>query len=215
MDFVQLFLSSLPALSYGLILTLRIIFFGMIIATVVGLILGVINVGQNKFLKLGAKIYIDVVRGTPLLVQVFFIYFGLPSVFNFKLDAVFAGTIAIGINASAYIAEIFRAGIISIDKGQMEAARSLGLPNGAAMRKVILPQAIKRMVPPLVNQFIISLKDTSILSSIGVVELTSSGQIIIATNFKAFQVWLMVGILYFVVIELLTLLSAKVERWAS
>ncbi|WP_031264059.1 amino acid ABC transporter permease [Sporolactobacillus laevolacticus] len=215
MDFFKLFEASLPALLAGLVLTLKIISVGIIVAVIIGLVLGIINVGHNKILKLIAKLYIDLVRGTPLLVQVFFIYFGLPSVLNFKLDAMLAGIIAIGINASAYISEIIRAGIKSIDSGQMEAARSLGLPYGVSMRKVILPQAFKRMIPPLVNQFIISLKDTSILSSIGVIELTSSGQIIIASSFKAFQVWIMVGILYFMVIEILTLLSSRLERWVS
>lgn len=212
MEFLKLFEDSLPALLVGLGMTVRIISVGIVIAIIIGLIIGIINVGNNKLLKIFARVYIDIVRGTPLLVQVFIIYFGLPSVFDFKLDAVLAGTIAIGVNASAYMAEIFRAGILSIDNGQMEAARSLGLTYGEAMRKVILPQAVKRMVPPLVNQSIISLKDTSILSSIGLIELTSSGQIIIASTFQAFQVWIMVGILYFVIIELLTLLASKLER---
>ncbi|WP_445489189.1 amino acid ABC transporter permease [Niallia sp. 03133] len=212
MEFLKLFEDSLPALLAGVGMTVRIISVGIVIAIIIGLLIGMINVGNNKFLKIFARVYIDVVRGTPLLVQVFFIYFGLPSVFDFKLDAVLAGTIAIGVNASAYMAEIFRAGILSIDNGQLEAARSLGLTYGEAMRKVILPQAVKRMVPPLVNQSIISLKDTSILSSIGLIELTSSGQIIIASTFQAFQVWIMVGILYFVIIELLTLLASKLER---
>lgn len=214
-DFINLFMASIPALTAGLLLTIKIISLGFIIALIVGLIFGIINVGSNKGLKAIAKIYIDFVRGTPLLVQVFFIYFGLPMVLHFKFSAVLAGVIAIGVNASAYIAEIVRSGIISIEKGQMEAARSLGLPYGASMRKVILPQAFKRIIPPLVNQLIISMKDTSLLSSIGVLELTSSGQIIIASTFKAFQIWIIVGFMYLIVIEILTLLSSRVERLMS
>ncbi|GGA28561.1 hypothetical protein GCM10011384_17490 [Psychrobacillus lasiicapitis] len=193
-------------------MTVRIITVGIVVALIIGLVIGVINVGNNKVLKAFARVYIGLVRGTPLLVQVFFIYFGLPTVLDFRLSAVTAGTIAIAINASAYMAEIIRAGILSIDNGQMEASRSLGLSYFQSMRKVILPQAIKRMVPPLVNQSIISLKDTSILSAIGIIELTSSGQIIIASTFKAFEVWIMVGFIYLIVIEILTLATSWLER---
>ncbi|WP_280525878.1 amino acid ABC transporter permease [Psychrobacillus lasiicapitis] len=203
---------SLPALLEGAQMTVRIITVGIVVALIIGLVIGVINVGNNKVLKAFARVYIGLVRGTPLLVQVFFIYFGLPTVLDFRLSAVTAGTIAIAINASAYMAEIIRAGILSIDNGQMEASRSLGLSYFQSMRKVILPQAIKRMVPPLVNQSIISLKDTSILSAIGIIELTSSGQIIIASTFKAFEVWIMVGFIYLIVIEILTLATSWLER---
>ncbi|TQR16627.1 amino acid ABC transporter permease [Psychrobacillus lasiicapitis] len=212
MNFWELFKVSLPALLEGAQMTVRIITVGIVVALIIGLVIGVINVGNNKVLKAFARVYIGLVRGTPLLVQVFFIYFGLPTVLDFRLSAVTAGTIAIAINASAYMAEIIRAGILSIDNGQMEASRSLGLSYFQSMRKVILPQAIKRMVPPLVNQSIISLKDTSILSAIGIIELTSSGQIIIASTFKAFEVWIMVGFIYLIVIEILTLATSWLER---
>ncbi|WP_268238258.1 amino acid ABC transporter permease [Psychrobacillus lasiicapitis] len=212
LNFWELFKVSLPALLEGAQMTVRIITVGIVVALIIGLVIGVINVGNNKVLKAFARVYIGLVRGTPLLVQVFFIYFGLPTVLDFRLSAVTAGTIAIAINASAYMAEIIRAGILSIDNGQMEASRSLGLSYFQSMRKVILPQAIKRMVPPLVNQSIISLKDTSILSAIGIIELTSSGQIIIASTFKAFEVWIMVGFIYLIVIEILTLATSWLER---
>lgn len=215
MEFIELFKESLPSLLAGLSMTLRIIIFALIIAIIIGLIFGLINVSKNKGLKVIARIYIDVVRGTPLIVQAFFIYFGLPNVLNFKINAVVAGIIAISINAGAYMAEIFRAGILAVDDGQMEAARSLGLSYRTAMRKVVLPQAFKNMTPALVNQCIISLKDTSILSVIGITELTQSGEIIIASNFKAFQIWLIVGMFYFIIIEILSIVSKKVERCLS
>lgn len=203
---------SLPTLFDGLRVTLEITVISLIIAIIIGLIIGLMNISRNKALKIIAIIYIDIVRGTPLIVQAFFIYFGLPAVLDFKINALTAGIIAISFNAGAYMAEIFRAGILSIDKGQMEAARSLGLPYGKSMTKIILPQAVRRMVPALINQFIISLKDTSILSVIGIQELTQSGEIIIASTFKSFQIWSVVGIMYFILIMILTVLSRNIER---
>ena len=185
-------------------MTLQITVLGLFAAIIIGLVVGFINVGKNKILKFIAMIYIDVIRGTPLIVQAFFIYFGLPSAMNFKIDAFTAGTLAISLNAGAYLAEIFRGGILAVDSGQMEAARSLGLPYNKAMLKVILPQAIRKMIPAIINQFIISLKDTSILSVIGIRELTQSGEIIIASNYRAFEIWGMVALVYFVIIMILT-----------
>lgn len=203
---------SLPILLKGIEMTLLITVVALIIATVIGLVVGLINISQKKLLRAIATIYIDIIRGTPLIVQAFFIYFALPSALNFKMEAVTAGILAISFNAGAYMAEIFRAGIISIDKGQMEAARSLGLPYSKAMTKVVLPQAIRRMIPAIINQFIISLKDTSILSVIGIQELTQSGEIIIASTYKILPIWTMVALFYIIVIMTLTTLSRMLER---
>lgn len=203
---------SLPILLDGLKMTLLITVVALVIATIIGMVVGLINISHNKILRGIATVYIDIIRGTPLIVQAFFIYFGLPSALDFKIGAVTAGIIAISLNAGAYMAEIFRAGIISIDKGQMEAARSLGLPYSKAMIKVVLPQAIRRMIPAIINQFIISLKDTSILSVIGIQELTQSGEIIIASTYKAFPIWTMVAIAYIIVIMTLSTLSRMLER---
>lgn len=213
MNFWELFVTSLPSLWSGTWLTLKITLIALIVATVIGLVAGLMNISRNWILRASATFYVDLIRGTPLIVQTFFIYFGLPSALDIKIDAVLAGTIALSINAGAYMAEIFRAGIISIDKGQMEAARSLGLPYSKAMTKVILPQAIQKMTPAIMNQFIISLKDTSILSVIGIRELTQSGEIIIASNFRAFEIWSIVGLMYFVVIMALSYVSRKIERY--
>ncbi|AGK98998.1 amino acid ABC transporter permease [Clostridium pasteurianum] len=203
---------SLPTLLSGLKVTLEIAVVALIIATVIGLFIGLMNISHNKILKIIAAIYIDIIRGTPLIVQAFFIYFALPGALNFKIDPLTAGIVAISLNAGAYIAEIFRGGIMSIDKGQTEAARSLGLSYAQTMRKVILPQAIRRMIPALINQFIISLKDTSILSVIGLQELTQSGEIIIASTYRAFAIWTMVGLMYFIIITIISNLSRKLER---
>ncbi|WP_040950937.1 amino acid ABC transporter permease [Gorillibacterium massiliense] len=209
----DLFVSSFPSLMDGMLMTLRITVVALLAASVIGLIIGLMNISHFKVLKAVAIAYIDLIRGTPLIVQAFFIYFGLPSVLDFRISALTAGTIALSLNAGAYMAEIFRAGIQSVDNGQMEAARSLGLPYQKAMLKVILPQAVQRMIPAILNQFVISLKDTSILSAIGIHELTQSGEIIIASNYKSFEIWGMVGLMYLVIITLLSYLSRRIERY--
>lgn len=196
----------------GELMTLKITLIALVIAIFLGLIFGVMLISTNKILKVIGRIYVDIIRGTPLIVQAFFIYFGLPTVLSFKLTAFAAGIIAISLNAGAYMAEIFRAGINAVDKGQIEASRSLGLPYGISMVKVILPQAVRKMIPAFINQFIISLKDTSILSVIGIRELTQNGEIIIASNFRSFEIWGMVAIFYFVTIMILSTASMKLER---
>ncbi|WP_407929283.1 amino acid ABC transporter permease [Clostridium hydrogenum] len=212
MDMISLFQKSFPELLKGLEMTIFITVISMIIAFFIGAIFGFFSISNNRVLKIIARWFVDIIRGTPLIVQAFFIFFGLPAVLNFRMNAVVAGIIAISLNAGAYMSEIFRGGIMSIDKGQMEAARSLGVPYRTSMVKIIFPQAIKVMIPSIVNQFIISLKDTSILSVIGIQELTQSGEMIIASTFKSFQIWLMVGIMYFIIIKILSIASRKIER---
>lgn len=213
MEFLQLFKQSFPSLVSGLSVTIEITLVSLVIAILLGLIFGLMAISNKVFLKTVARIYVDIIRGTPLIVQAFFIYFGLPNVLeNFKINAFTAGVIAISINAGAYMVEIFRGGIMAVDKGQMEAARSLGLPYSKAMLKIILPQAVRKMVPAFINQFIISLKDTSILTVIGIRELTQSGEIIIANNYKAFETWTMIGIMYFVIITILSYAARGLER---
>lgn len=204
----------LESLGQTMLLTLLSLAF----AFVIGLIFGLMNVSKSKVLNFIGTLYVDAVRGVPLIVLAYFIYFGVPAgikamgVASFKLSALQAGTIALSMNAGAYMAEIFRAGIQSVDKGQMEAARSLGLGYGKAMQKVILPQAIRTMVPSIINQFIISLKDTSILSVIGFPELTKAGNIIVGNTFKVLEVWAIVAIMYIIVITILSKLAKRIER---
>jgi glutamine transport system permease protein len=207
-----LFKQSLPALLSGLTVTIEVTVISLILATILGLAFGMLSISTNKVLKLVATIYVDIIRGTPLIVQAFFIYFGLPAVLEVKIPAFAAGILAISLNAGAYMVEIFRAGIMAVDKGQMEAARSLGLPYGKTMKLVILPQAIRKMIPAFINQFIISLKDTSLLSVIGIRELTQSGEIIIASNYRSFETWSFIAIFYFVIIMALTYTTRAMER---
>lgn len=204
----------LQSLGQTMLLTLL----SLVFAFIIGLIFGLMNVSKSKILNFIGTVYVDAIRGVPLIVLAFFIYFGIPAaakaagITSFKLSALAAGTIALSMNAGAYMAEIFRAGIQSVDRGQMEAARSLGLGYGKAMQKVILPQAIRTMVPSIINQFIISLKDTSILSVIGFPELTKAGNIIVGNTFKALQVWGIIAIMYMIVITILSKVAKRVER---
>lgn len=192
--------------------TIRIATVALIIALFIGLFVGLFRISKNKILNIIAATYVYLIRGTPLLVQILFIYFGLPTALGIKLSPFTAGIIAISINAGAYLVEIFRAGIESIDRGQMEAGRSLGFSYNQTMRLIILPQAIKVMIPAFVNQFIVSIKDTSLLSVIGIAELTMQGQSIYASNFRAFEILSAVAVFYLILISILTLLSTYLER---
>jgi glutamine transport system permease protein len=189
---------SVPVLLQGVKLTIWITIFGLIIGFILGAIAGLAKTSRRKLPQRIAGIYIESILGTPLMVQVMFLYFGLPLMMGMRVPPLAAGIVAIGLNSGAYIAEIVRGAIQSIDKGQTEAGRSIGLTRFQSMLFVIWPQAFKRMIPPLGNQFIISLKDTSLLVVIGVGELTRQGQEIIAYNFRAFEVWLTVAIMYLI-----------------
>ena len=207
-------LMLLRSLGNTMLLTLLALFFAMII----GLIFALCNVSRIKILNIIGTVYVDAIRGVPLIVLAYFIYFGVPQaikmmgVNTFKLPALQAGTIALSMNCGAYMAEIIRAGIQSIDKGQMEAARSLGLTYGTSMKNVILPQAFKVMVPSIINQFIITLKDTSILAVIGYPELTNMGKTISGNTFKSLQTWAIVGVMYMIVIVTLSRIAKKIEH---
>lgn len=207
----------LQALGKTLLLTLVSLAFAMVI----GMIFSLMNVGKNHFFNFIGIAYVDGVRGVPLIVLTYFIFFGIPTgikmmgIQGFRLTAFQAGTIALSMNCGAYMAEIIRAGIESVDKGQMEASRSLGLSYAKSMRLVVLPQAIRTMIPSIINQFIITLKDTSIISVIGFPELTNVGKTINGNTFKSLQTWAIVGIMYMIIIITLSKVAKRVERRAN
>lgn len=211
-DYFSMFVRYLPRLLEGLRLTLLIAVFGILIAIVLGVLVCIFSISKQPLLNRVANLYITIIRGIPLMILALFLYFG---VIKNALPLLVSASLILGLNASAYMAEIFRAGIQAIDYGQMEAARSLGLSYAQTMRKIILPQAVKIMIPSLMNQFITTLKDTAILSAISVNELTMSAKTIIARNYKAFELYSYAAILYIVLITLLTLLSKYVERRLS
>lgn len=198
----------LGGVKYTLIITAGGLFFGFILGTVTGLM----KLGRGIVLPRIAGIYIESIRGTPLMVQVMFLYFGMPLILGMRIPTLTASIIAIAVNAGAYIAEVVRGAVQSIERGQVEAGRSIGLSRFQTMRYVIWPQAFRRMIPPLGNQFIISLKDTSLLVVIGMGELTRTGQEIVAENFRAFEVWLTVAIIYFIMTRTLSFGLNYVEK---
>ena len=210
--FFSLLSSTLPILLKGLGITLLVTAAAILIASALGMVFGFLKVSGITPLKWIADLYVNIFRGTPLLVQAFFFYFGVPAALGIDIDILWTGILVLSLNAGAYMTEIVRGGIQSVDVGQMEASRSLGMSWMQAMNKVIAPQAIKFATPAAINQFIMTLKDTSILAVLGLAELTYQGQQIIARNFRSFEMWLIVGLLYFIVIMLLTLLSNFLDR---
>ena len=200
------------ALLDGLIKTLQLTVVGIVLAAIWGVLLGVMGVAPSKLVRGISSTIIYIFRGLPMLVLAFFIYIGIPNLTGQKISAFTAGVITLILNEGAYIGAFVRGGFKSVDPGQLEAARSLGMPYGKAMRKVVMPQGIRLTIPSFINQFIITLKDTSILSAIGIIELTQTGTLIIARNLQGFKVWLMIAVLYLIVITLLTWLSNWVEK---
>lgn len=211
-SFFGLIKTNGPALLKGLWNTLLIALLSVAIAMVIGVILGLMKTSRNAVLQVIAGLYIDFMRGIPLLVLTFFIYFGIPQLLGVRLSTLTASILTLSLNAAAYIAEIVRGGILAVDPGQNEAAMSLGLPYWTSMKRVILPQAFRIMIPSFINQFVITLKDTSILSVIGLAELTYTGKIIIARNLQSSAMWLIVGLMYLIVITILTKISSRLER---
>jgi glutamine transport system permease protein len=212
MKSVDIIVSALPMLLKGLQVTLYIFLIAILLGFLIGLVIALLRLAPLKVLNGIALAYVNAIRGTPFIVQLFFIYFGINSLQVISLNSTTAGIITVAINAGAYFAEIIRAGIQSIDKGQTEAARSIGFTSAQTMRYIVLPQAFRRMLPTITNQSIISLKDTSLLSVIGIADLTQQGQIQASATFEAFKIWLAVGVIYFIIIYLLTLLANFVER---
>lgn len=211
--------------SYGPLLlramgqTLLLALYGLFFACIIGLIVGLMSVVKSKVSRAIAAVFVNLIRGVPMIVLAYMIYFGVPYLWNNVLHksgltftALQAGSICLALNCGAYMAEIIRAGIESVDVGQMEAGRSLGLPWWRTMQRVILPQAIRTMIPSIINQFIITLKDTSILSVIGFPELVNTAKNVVAITFKSLQTWAVVAVMYLIVILLLSKLAKVLER---
>ncbi len=211
-SFIGLLKANWSTLMDGLRETMVLTIVAIFFATLVGILIGFLGVIPNKLCQGIATTFIYIFRGLPLMVLALFIYTGVPSLIGSKVPAFIAGIVTLTLNEGAYTAAFVKGGIQAVDPGQMEAARSLGLPFGKAMRKVILPQGIKIMIPSFINQFIITLKDTSILSIIGLLELTQTGKIIIARNMEGFKIWTMVALIYLIIITLLTWLSNWVQK---
>lgn len=211
MDF-ELIQHALPILLMGAGVTIEITAFSVAIGFFIGLFVGIARISQFKILQIMAAVYADCIRGTPLLVQIFLIYFALPMAIGQRVEPFIAAVAACGINSGAYVSEIFRAGIQAIDVGQMEAGRSLGLTWWQTMRFIILPQAFKNILPPLGNEFIAMLKDSSLVSVIGFEELTRRGQLIIAQTYGSFEIWMTVAVLYLIMTMAISRIVAFLEK---
>ncbi|GAA0417354.1 amino acid ABC transporter permease [Virgibacillus sp. AGTR] len=202
----------LPELVTGLYYTLLISVVGLAIGFILGGVFGLGRIANNKVIKGISTVYVEIIRGTPVLVQAIWIYFALPLIIGFEIESIIAGIIVIALNSGAYIAEIVRGAVQSIDRGQAEAGRSLGLNHSQTMRYIIWPQAFKRMIPPLGNQFIISIKDTSLLSVILVPELIFQGRLIAANHFNAVEIYTTVAVFYLAITLTLSFILRVIER---
>ena len=208
----DLVVNSFPLLLVGAGVTIKITALSVALGVVIGLFVGIARISRIKILRVLAAIYVDFFRGTPLLVQIFLVYFALPVITGQRVDPFVAAIGSCGINSGAYVAEIFRAGIQSIDKGQMEAGRSLGMTWVQTMRYIIVPQAFKRVIPPLGNEFIALLKDSSLVSVIGFEELTRRGQLIIAKTYGSLEIWISVAVIYLAMTLTISRFVAYLER---
>lgn len=208
----DLIINSLPLLLLGAGVTVNITVLSVALGVVIGLLVGIARISSFRLIRFLAAVYVDFFRGTPLLVQIFLIYFAVPVITGQRMDPFVAAISACGINSGAYVAEIFRAGIQSIDAGQMEAGRSLGMTWGQTMRYIIIPQAFKRVIPPLGNEFIALLKDSSLVSVIGFEELTRRGQLIIARTYGSLEIWFSVAIIYLVMTLSISRFVAYLEK---
>ena len=210
-------IAALPALLKGAIITLQLTAAAVALGSIGGVILGVARLSKSPLIRIAARIYIDFFRGTPLLVQLFMIYFGVPPLvrsigIDFTFNQWTAAVVGLSLNSAAYLAEIVRAGIQSIEVGQKEASESLGLGPNQTMRYVVFPQALRRMIPPLGNEFITLLKDTSLVAIIGYQELFRQGQLIVARNFRAFEIWFTVALIYLVLNVIASQAFSLLER---
>lgn len=217
---LEIILDALPNLLRGAVITLLLTAVTTFLGMILGSLIGIIRLSPSRSLSVAARAYIDFFRGTPLLVQIFMIYFGLPALargigLTFTLNQITAAVLALTLNVGAYIAEIMRGGIQSIELGQREAAESLGLGPAQTMRYVIFPQALRRMIPPLGNEFITLLKDTSLVAVIGFEELFRRGQLIVAQNYRAFEIYAAVALIYLALNIFSSQMFGLIERWMN
>lgn len=217
MNFEKVLSEALPLLFEGVRLTIEISLLSLLIGVFVGLFSCLMGLSKNPVFKAISAFYVWVIRGTPMIVQAFVVYYGVPQLIqlidpDFILPVYTAGVITLCLNAGAYLSEIFRSGIEAVDPGQIEASRSLGISASKTMMKIVLPQAFKITIPSLVNQFIITVKDTSILSVIGLSELVNKAKVYVGGTYRFFETYILVAVFYLVLISILMVISKFVEK---
>jgi His/Glu/Gln/Arg/opine family amino acid ABC transporter permease subunit len=206
-----LIVESVPFLVRGAVYTVQVSVLAIVFGLVLGWMLGLAAVSGVRWLRAITWAYVQFIRGTPLLVQIFLIYFGLPAL-GINIPAYWSGVIALGLNSAGFQAEIVRAGIESIDRGQTEAARSIGMSGFQTLLFILVPQTVRRVIPPLTNELITLTKSSSLLSVISVYELTRAGQAIISVHFVPFEIYGLLALYYYVIITALAWLSRQIER---
>lgn len=210
--------NNLPILLEGLWLTIQFSVATIVLMIVIGLVAALMRLSHSRILRGLATTYVEIFRSTPLLVQLFLIVLGVPAVlpvnewFGQLMYPILAAGLTLSLNEGAYVTEIIRAGILGVDKGQKEAAASVGMTGMQTMRHIVLPQAFKRMIPPLVNQAAQTIKDTSLLAPVGVIELVYKGEIVISQTFASFEIWTAIGVLYFILIFSISKYTGYLER---
>jgi cystine transport system permease protein len=207
---MELVFSSFPVLLGAALVTLALAIGSMLIGLMIGIVTALARISKNPLLHKTASVYISIIRGTPLLVQIYVIYYGLPQI-GIALDPISSGIIALSLNVGAYLSESFRAAIQSVDKGQMEAAESIGMTYGQAMRRIIIPQSIRTAIPTIGNTYIGLLKDTSLVSVITVTELLQMTSLLIAKTFEPLTLYLIAGAIYWILSATFTILQERVE----
>lgn len=203
--------NSVPLLGAGLVTTLKISSLAMLLGLVLGSVLGLASMSRSRTLRWCVRAYVDFIRGTPLLIQIFLVYFALPEI-GVNLPEFWAGVIALALNAAGFLAEIFRGGLNSVEKGQAEAARSIGMRHHQILWHVLLPQSLRAVVPPATNEMISLVKGSALLSVISVYELTRAGQAIIAVHFAPFELFLLIALYYYLTVSALAWLSRWLEK---
>ena len=206
-----LIVDSVPFLLRGAVYTVQVSVLAIAFGLVLGWLFGLASVSGVAALRAVTGCYVQFIRGTPLLVQIFLIYFGLPAL-GLNLPAYWSGVIALGLNSGGFQAEIVRAGIESIDRGQTEAARSIGMSRFQTLVFILVPQTIRRVIPPLTNELITLVKSSSLLSAIAALELTHAGQLIIARTFAPFEIYAAVALIYLAMVSVLSRASALLEK---
>lgn len=211
MDFASM-TKYIPLFLEGIKITVQISFVAVIIGAVLGLLLALLKLSSNKVLSFLATVYIQIIRGTPVLVQLYIVYYATYPLFGFNIPPYIAAVATFGLNSSAYVAEIIRSGIQAVDYGQMEAGRSLGMPHGMVMKYIIIPQAIKNILPALGNEFVVLLKETSVVSIIGTADLVRQADIIKAATYSTFEPYIIIAVIYIIMVQGLSSVMNRVER---
>jgi len=202
---------SIPLLAEGMVVTLQVSALAAVLGLFLGVLCGLGSLSRSRPIRWIVTAYVDFIRGTPLLIQIFLVFFALPMI-GIRFDEFWAGVVALSLNAAAFVAEVVRGGVGSIEKGQTEAAKAIGMRHRQILVYILLPQAYRQMVPPLTNELISLVKNSSLLSVISVYELTRAGQAIISVHFVPFEIYTLLALYYYVMIKVLSWLSAQLER---